>query len=247
MADYTHNKKHVTYLGHSGFLVETEKAYYLFDYIRGNLPVLTEGKPIYVFASHFHEDHFDPIIFKGELRGKVSRYILSSDIQKRYKRRLPQWMKENEERILWIRRNMQVTIDAVSVYALQSTDIGVAFSIEEKSGSRIYHGGDLNWWHWEGEDKSWNRNMEVNYKREIDKLAGQTYDVAFLPLDPRLEGAYWYGMNYFLQKVQAKHVFPMHFWGEYKVIARYLKEHSLKGNADTRIYILKTEGLDYEI
>ena len=53
----------ITYLGHSGFLVETETAYFLFDYIRGTLPEFSEKKKLYVFASHAHKDHWNPEIF----------------------------------------------------------------------------------------------------------------------------------------------------------------------------------------
>ena len=48
----------ITYIHHSAFLVETESVYLLFDYFQGNLPELSEKKPLYVFASHRHPDHF---------------------------------------------------------------------------------------------------------------------------------------------------------------------------------------------
>ena len=53
----------ITYIHHSAFLVETESAYLLFDYFQGKLPEFSEEKPLYVFASHRHPDHF----FKGDL------------------------------------------------------------------------------------------------------------------------------------------------------------------------------------
>ena len=48
----------ITYIHHSAFLVETESAYLLFDYFQGKLPEFSEEKPLYVFASHRHPDHF---------------------------------------------------------------------------------------------------------------------------------------------------------------------------------------------
>lgn len=54
----------ITYISHSGFLVETERCYYLFDYYRGELPPLEPEKPILVFASHFHQDHYQPAVFR---------------------------------------------------------------------------------------------------------------------------------------------------------------------------------------
>ena len=41
----------ITYIHHSAFLVETESVYLLFDYFQGNLPELSEKKPLYVFAT----------------------------------------------------------------------------------------------------------------------------------------------------------------------------------------------------
>jgi hypothetical protein len=111
-----------------------------------------------------------------------------------------------------------------------------------EGGICFYHAGDLNWWHWEGETKAKNRNMEVNYKREIERLKGLLQErrltVAFVPLDPRLESAYWYGMSFFMQTVDADYVFPMHFWEDYDVIDRYIAEHGSGQN----IVKLKVEG-----
>ena len=48
----------VTFLGHSGFLAELPSVTLLFDWWKGELPALRPGVPLYVFASHRHEDHF---------------------------------------------------------------------------------------------------------------------------------------------------------------------------------------------
>lgn len=53
----------VTYIYHSGFCVETESSYYIFDYYKGELPALNRQKSVYVFSSHFHEDHYNPKVF----------------------------------------------------------------------------------------------------------------------------------------------------------------------------------------
>ena len=42
----------ITYIHHSAFLAETEHACLLFDYFKGSLPKLPEGKRLYIFASH---------------------------------------------------------------------------------------------------------------------------------------------------------------------------------------------------
>lgn len=50
----------VTYLNHSGFLLEWEDCFWIFDYYRGALPQLSPQKPVFVFCSHSHGDHFNP-------------------------------------------------------------------------------------------------------------------------------------------------------------------------------------------
>ncbi len=53
------------------------------------------------------------------------------------------------------------------------------------------------------------------YRKEIDSLKGLSIDTAFLPVDGRLEDKYLWGLDYFMRNVGAKHVFPMHFWGNF--------------------------------
>ena len=53
----------LTYIFHSGFVLETEQSILIFDYWLdpGNVvpPFLQKDKPVSVFSSHFHEDHFN--------------------------------------------------------------------------------------------------------------------------------------------------------------------------------------------
>ena len=53
----------ITYIHHSAFLAETSHACLLFDYFEGTLPEIPAEKPLYVFASHRHPDHFSKVIF----------------------------------------------------------------------------------------------------------------------------------------------------------------------------------------
>ena len=54
----------ITYIHHSSFCVELENSILLFDYFKGELPEFNKDKKLYVFASHFHQDHFDKCIFE---------------------------------------------------------------------------------------------------------------------------------------------------------------------------------------
>ena len=110
----------------------------------------------------------------------------------------------------------------------QSTDLGVAFLIEDQ-GKLLYHSGDLNDWVWEGEPDTWNRDMTAAYRREIDLLAqtlgSRPIDIAFVVLDPRQEADYARGMVYFSQHICAKTVYPMHFWDDPAIIETFLREY----------------------
>ena len=59
----------LTYIFHSGFSLETDRCILVFDYWMDPagvmLRLLQSPKPLYVFSSHFHEDHFNRDIFPG--------------------------------------------------------------------------------------------------------------------------------------------------------------------------------------
>ena len=67
----------ITYIHHSSFMAELDHAVLLFDYFEGNIPETDRAKPLFVFASHRHGDHFSRSIFDlEESRGNVT-YVLS--------------------------------------------------------------------------------------------------------------------------------------------------------------------------
>ena len=215
----------VTYLKHSGFMVESRNYIYLFDYIGGNIDkAIKSDKKIYVMVSHIHDDHFSKIIFDIATKHDNVTYVLSYDVVKKIKKNAILSKMTEQLNIIRVQAHEKYKIDDIVVETLKSTDEGVAFIVSEKDGT-IYHAGDLNWWHWEGEPKSWNRNMEVNFKREIDSMRGRKIDIAFVPLDPRQEEAYYMGMDYFIKNVGANEIYPMHFWGEPRIIDRYKSEY----------------------
>ena len=215
----------VTYLKHSGFMVERRNYIYLFDYIGGNIDkAIKSDKKIYVMVSHIHDDHFSKIIFDIATKHDNVTYVLSYDVVKKIKKNAILSKMTEQLNIIRVQAHEKYKIDDIVVETLKSTDEGVAFIVSEKDGT-IYHAGDLNWWHWDGEPKSWNRNMEVNFKREIDSMKGRKIDIAFVPLDPRREEAYYMGMDYFIKNVGANEIYPMHFWGEPRIIDRYKSEY----------------------
>ena len=109
----------------------------------------------------------------------------------------------------------------MEIGTLRSTEVGVDFLVKINY-KRIYHGGDLNWWHWEEESKAYNEMMRRKYQHEISKIEGEAIDAAFLPLDPRQEEQYAWGFDYFMRHTRTKHAFPMHMWGQYDICDKLL-------------------------
>ena len=211
----------VTYIYHSSFLVETDEHLLLFDYYKGKLPVMAKDKPLYIFASHRHEDHFSPEIFSIAEKNEKARLVLSSDISAK---KIPEKLRERCRRI---KPGEHFAQGSLFVRSLRSTDEGVAFVVES-AGKGIYHAGDLNYWRWEGEPEAWNRRMREDYQRQIDLLAEMELYIhcAFVVLDGRQKQDAGLGMDYFLRKIPGEAVFPMHFWERYQVIDRYIKSAS---------------------
>ena len=211
----------VTYIEHSGFSVELPECTLLFDYYLGKLPEFPKEHPLIVFASHVHGDHFQKKIFQLREQYQEVYFVLSDDIPKKY----------DASDVIWISPDAKVSVAGCEITCLNSTDEGVAFLVEcgEKT---IYHAGDLNWWHWEEEGAAYNDEMKQNYQREVDKLEGRKIDAAFVPVDPRLDDAYFWGIDYFMRKTDTKVVFPMHFWEKYETIDRLIRQKETEDYRD---------------
>ncbi|MGL6108343.1 hypothetical protein [Romboutsia sp.] len=66
------------------------------------------------------------------------------------------------------------------------------------------------------------------YKKEIEKIKGTTFDLAFVPLDSRQGEQYYLGFDTFMQNTNTKVAFPMHFWEKPSVIGLLLEsDHSI--------------------
>lgn len=218
----------VTYIHHSAFLVELINVCLLFDYTEGALPPIPEEKPLLVFASHRHGDHYSKEILEFKKKHFNTRYIFSHDI---WRKRLPEEtllfvdsMEPGQKKFYRIEAGSVVLTEEekrsdIETETYKSTDEGVAFLVRTE-GKTIYHAGDLNNWTWEGESLSVNEAMAKKYTEQVDKLSGVHIDLAFLPLDPRQEGDFYLGFDEFMKKTATKAAFPMHCWGDFSVIDR---------------------------
>lgn len=230
----------VTYIYHSSFLVELDSVNLLFDYYKGEIPTMDLEKPLIVFASHVHGDHFSKKIFKLMESHSNIQYILSDDIEEK---NIPSHCRE---KVLFVHPNekWKQEIPELEIETFHSTDEGVAFWICCE-GKTIYHAGDLHFWFWKGECDEWNQMIADQYHKEIGKLKGRHANIAFLVLDPRQEEAFYFGINDFMKIVSADHIVPMHCWGDYSVISK-MKQLSCARSYQERIAEIQKEGDTFE-
>jgi L-ascorbate metabolism protein UlaG (beta-lactamase superfamily) len=216
----------VNYLFNSSFIVETKNYLIVFDYYKDSVEKgnknkangaisindLSTDKKILVFVSHSHADHYNPIIFKWADKFSNIQYILSSDIK----------TEKLEKKIYMIAPYEEIMLDDVYIKAYGSTDIGVSFLIKVDSIA-IFHAGDLNWWYWKDDSKTEIENAEIWYKAEVSKIKEESIDIAFFPVDPRLEDKYYLGGEYFIDETSPKTFIPMHFGENYDITKQFAK------------------------
>ena len=227
----------VTYYHHSGFSVSSGNVLLIFDYWTGKqkkLPQDRQIKPddlaryneVYVFVSHEHEDHYDPVIYTWEEYAPVT-YIIADDMPRTARGRR---MSPGSEMIL---------SDNVKVQAFGSTDAGVSYLVE-LDGVRFFHAGDLNYWHWR--DVSTVREIAMadeDFRKEVAPIIGQEIDWCFFPVDPRMGMHFDAGVNYFMMTVKPRVLCPMHFWGRGDIITEFARRARTN---DTEILPLTIQG-----
>ena len=228
----------VTYIGHSGFLVETGAVNILFDYSEGDLPQVNTEVPFLVLVSHAHKDHYNPAVFALAKQYQNIRFILSKDVRilEEVKREYDLSETFLENQVIFVPAGLKriILLDSedensgyVTLETIKSTDQGVAFVLDV-AGKRIYHAGDLNCWVWEDDTKQQYNNMSALFKRAIEKLGEREIFLAFAPLDPRQGRFYKTGMEYLLNAAPITYAVPMHVWEQYDVIDRYERERITK-------------------
>ncbi|MEG0775596.1 MBL fold metallo-hydrolase [Clostridium sp.] len=217
-------KAKIHYLYHSGFAIETTNHFLVLDYYKNPSNKLIKNilspdniklkKNMYVFSSHSHGDHFNPAIFKWQQYNPEIKYVLSSDID----------IEESHCTYIRISEGDEKRIDDITIRAYGSTDIGISFLVKVDE-LVIFHAGDLNWWHWKEDSLEEQKLAEVSFKQHIEKIkAHEAYiDIAFFPVDPRLEESYYIGGEYFSKELQPKLFIPMHF-GDETSVTRFFSE-----------------------
>ena len=217
----------ITHLFHSGYAVETSDHFLIFDYYQplpGKIDGIAAGiitkdylktkKNVLVFVSHSHADHFDPIILDWADNPAIT-YILSSDVV----------VNTDQLHCHILSAYEEISVNQVIIKTFGSTDQGISFLLQV-DGLTIFHAGDLNWWHWTGESLAEQVSAASAFKTEMVKLGEQqiNIDIAFFPVDRRMEEFYSLGAEYFAEKFKPKLLVPMHFGKDFAATKEFAKK-----------------------
>ena len=207
----------VTYHHNSGFSVQVGSTLLVFDYWEGerrrlspvgqlNTKILSVFENVYVFISHVHADHLDPVVYEWREELPNIHYVVSSDlpIGKRGRRIAPL-------------ETLELSKD-INVAAFDSTDLGVSFLVTA-FGMNIFHAGDLNLWHWRQESTLHEiEAAEEAFYKACDPIPKGSIDLAMFPVDPRQGLMYDAGANHFILSQKPRLFIPMH-WQERPEVA----------------------------
>lgn len=214
----------LTYIFHSGFALETDDAILVFDYwldpARVMPALLQVSKPMYVFSSNFHEDHFTKAILEWKRQKKDITYIISKDILRHHR-------SDKQDADVWLAKGGSWQDDVLKVWATGSNDSGVSWVLET-AGRRIFHAGDLNNWYArflaegianqsiynketdEDIDPLTEEKRYLGELKDIKKIA-DAFDIVMFPIDGRIGNGYTLGGRQFIERFKVRLFVPMHF------------------------------------
>lgn len=217
----------IYHLYHSGVAVVDGERLLVFDYYNdkatGNKRKLSTGvidssklkrySEVDVFVSHRHGDHYNPVIFNWQQENNNIKYFLSSDIN----------ATGDGNNVFYLDHDQELSIENLQIKTFGSTDLGVSFLVKIEDRS-IFHAGDLNWWYWKSFLKEELEHEEREYKKEIEKIKGVKIDIAFVPVDPRLDEYYYLAGEYFIEEVKPGLFIPIHFGNKYRITSKLVRK-----------------------
>lgn len=220
----------IVYIHHDCFLLRAGGKTLLFDYPAPSyLPreaaqvaaAHIAGADLTILISHSHDDHFDPDIVAAMQAAATRRFVVSDDVADLYGDRLP------PETVV-MEPDASQDVDGLTVHALESNDMGLAYRIELE-GLSVYFGGDMALWDWPGQSPAARRAVGMSWRRLLKTLAARPLDVAFSNMDPRLPSLA--GAPDFVEKLAPAVFVPMHVNGKTHYIERFADRLRRPGTA----------------
>jgi L-ascorbate metabolism protein UlaG (beta-lactamase superfamily) len=204
----------IWYLFHSGWAVKTKNHFLIFDYWENDAgsgkrtlgqgfinPDEIADENVFVFVSHKHSDHYDPVILSWRKRIPRITYIWG-------------WKESaNSTDYHFDSSRTVINVGGMKIYNVHHEFDGIPESafLVHVDGIWLYHAGDHS--HSAGE-------KDMTFKENIEYLASlpDTLDIMFTPT--------WGGELYAIQRLSPNVVFPMHDGGrehQYERFARKVK------------------------
>ena len=202
----------ITYLDHSGFMIETSDALLVFDYYRDPahevIKTLRHNPelPVIFFISHNHRDHFNHEIFHlGQNHKRL--YVISNDVFDR---------EDNlDVSVSWISPgdSLENLPGDISVKAYGTTGKGCSFAVTTAAGRHIFHGGEL------GEPLAHNHDAPRDAERYADRFTvainriaqEQThFDLAMMAVDTTDSPDFATGATRLIEKIDIDTFVPFH-------------------------------------
>ncbi|NPD47349.1 MULTISPECIES: MBL fold metallo-hydrolase [unclassified Lentimicrobium] len=232
--DLNNNKISIVYLGHSGWAIKTKSNFLIFDYqekydfkwekqpvknlLSGYIdPDEIKDYNVFIFTSHEHGDHYDPLILDWDKKIENITYFFG-------------WDFSSEEKYHCLRNpRSHYKDETIEVYTINSKHSGVfesAFLIII-DGIVIYHNGDY----------------KGDYKNDYEYLKSKTekIDIVFSNSDPWEKSQYILQAKYLMKQFAAQYFFPMHNINkenEYKKFAILIKDKEVQ----TEVYCAEIKG-----
>jgi len=207
---------YVWYLLHCGYAVKTPTRLLIFDYVRttrdfpetnaeqslatGRInPAEIKDLDVYVFVSHSHEDHYDPVIFDWQGQIDNLTYIFG-------------WQATDDSshyHLVGPRASLQ--IDDMTIYTVncRSGVPEVAYLVRT-DGLTIFFQGDY----------------KSDSPADIDYLLNkcETVDIAFLGATPRRWAEASARIVRIMERLRPRVVFPMHYGGKEQTYQSFARE-----------------------
>lgn len=202
----------IYFLHHSAVCLVMDSSLLVFDYFMPRLgngmaqgsisdAEIKSAKRVYVFVSHSHRDHFNTCVFDWEKINPNITYLIDDTVSYPH------------EKAVKMSRGQVFDDGYLTAKEFGSTDIGGSFYVECE-GEKLFHAGDLNYWHWRDEgDANYSRQMQLYFEREMKYLRSKAADIdyAFFPVDKRQGSGYDEGADMFIDMMKPKNFIPIHF------------------------------------
>jgi L-ascorbate metabolism protein UlaG (beta-lactamase superfamily) len=214
----------VWYTEHSGWAVKTANHLLVFDYYKPNpspdqpgmangwiVPAEIKDIPATVFVSHSHGDHYMPTVFDWKKEIQNITYVAG-------------FKPEGKDGYSLLPVHEKKVMNGMEIIPIESNDSGQGYFVKV-DGVTIFHPGD---------HANRQRDFSGPFKKEIDYLADQGLkaDILFVPVSGCGFGdivAVKKGDYYALDRLSARHVFPMHAQGSPLQYMQFAQEAKARG------------------